>query len=31
MATGVAPEANPAWNWNESNRRGFFNTRLYQS
>lgn len=28
--TGVEPEANPAWNGNESNRRGFFNTRLYQ-
>lgn len=31
LATSVAPEANPAWNWNESNRRGFFNTRLYHS
>lgn len=29
LNTAVTPEANPAWSWNESNRRGFANTRLY--
>ena len=30
LNTGVEPEVNPAWSWNESNPRGFANTRLYQ-